>query len=155
MEQLKHQASVSSEKETVLEFDYVASQLGILYQHVFKDLYLHFRLCAELRLISYDFQSHVFLPFVIIGFENLTKRAFPEDIDDFVTIDDRIGDGDPGISVFIGEILETVDSSLAHVEDFVPVNFLPLKTCQMLVLEFVGNFFVVDRFEGGKLLAYA
>ena len=45
-----------------------------------------------------------------------------------------------------------MNPAFAHVEDFIAMNFLPLKIRQVFVLQFKRHFLMVDRVEGWEFL---
>ena len=65
VQQFKHQTSVASEYEGVLEFDDVVVGVWIVHEDSFEYFDLDFSLAVEFRVIFYNFQGHFFFLFVV------------------------------------------------------------------------------------------
>ena len=73
MQKLKYQAGVTSENESMFEFNNVVVRILIIQENSFKNLDLHFGLSIEFRMILDDLECNLLFLFVIKWLKNLSK----------------------------------------------------------------------------------
>ena len=78
MQKLKYQAGVTSENESMFEFNNVVVRILIIQENSFKNLDLHFGLSIEFRMILDDLKCNLLFLFVIKWLKNLPKRPLTQ-----------------------------------------------------------------------------
>ena len=146
-QKLEDEADVRAKNEVIFDLDNIGCVFGVQVGDVLENLAFDVGLVLEFFLVLDYLDSNEFVLFMVVAFQGLAERAFPQQIDDFVTISDLVFHYGSVIAfiVVIAKIL-LVEGRAFEFNGFfsdvvnLPIikNFAFLKICQLVHEELQG-----------------